>query len=105
VGAAFTDPASRDWTALHRVVEGAADALGAGLASAVNLLDLRLVVVGGSIQRWAMPTWSGCTARWCGGRWSRARRAPGLFNAGRETALIGAAILARQGLARKGLER
>ena len=50
LGTAFQDPTQRDWQPLLRTVAQAAEALGAGLASAVNLLSPELVVVAGSIQ-------------------------------------------------------
>lgn len=49
LGRAFQDPANRDWDALHRIIAGGADALGAALAAAANLLSPELIVVAGSI--------------------------------------------------------
>jgi glucokinase len=99
VGAAFKDPDSRDWSALHRVVEAAADALGAGLASAVNLLAPELVVVGGSIQLLG-DAYLEMVRRSLVRRAMVPRQAVRLVYStlGENTALIGAAILARQGL-------
>jgi glucokinase len=47
---AFRDSAHQDWTALQQSVASAAEVLGTGLVSVVNLLSPELVVLGGSIQ-------------------------------------------------------
>ena len=50
LGTAYHDPTHKNWQALHLTMAQAAEALGAGLASAVNLLSPELVVIAGSIQ-------------------------------------------------------
>lgn len=99
LAAAYQNPIYQNWTALQRSVSFAAEALGAGLATAVNLLSPELVVIAGSIQMLGEP-YLALVHESLQRRAMRPRRDTRLCfsKLGADPGLVGAALLARKRL-------
>ncbi len=96
---AFHNQQLNDWRALHETVAQAAEALGAGIASAINLVSPQRVVIAGSIQLLGDP-YLAAVKQSMQRRAMTPRRTTQLCfsQLGSDPALVGAALLARQRL-------
>jgi glucokinase len=97
IASAFHNPAKDHWLAFHHIINEAADALGAGLAAAANLLDPQLIIIAGSILLLGDPYLEMVRQSYLRRAMEPRRAARLCFSTlGQDPALIGAALLARQ---------